>query len=190
MSSNLIVVCDACVLYSAVLRDLCMRLSLAELFEARWTQEIHEEWMRNLLKNRPDVTKERLLRVKDLMNSQLSNALITGYEDSIAELRLSDPGDRHVLAAAIKVNASVILTYNLSDFPTNYVAQYGVSAEHPDNFLCRLLKLYPERVMGVIREGRKKLKNPPISAIDYLGVLRQQLLPKTVAILANHLDQI
>lgn len=50
------VLVDACVLYPAPLRDLVMHLALTDLFRARWTDRIHEEWMRNLLDARPDLT--------------------------------------------------------------------------------------------------------------------------------------
>ncbi len=62
MASNPIALYDACVLYSAPLRDLLMQLALTDLFQARWTDEIHDEWIRNVLKNRPDLTIEQLTR--------------------------------------------------------------------------------------------------------------------------------
>ncbi|MFM7881545.1 MAG: PIN domain-containing protein, partial [Microcystis panniformis] len=57
MVSNFTALFDACVLYAAPLRDFLMRLALTDLFRAKWTDEIHDEWIRNLLKNRPDLTE-------------------------------------------------------------------------------------------------------------------------------------
>ncbi|MEZ2233262.1 PIN domain-containing protein [Microcoleus sp.] len=102
MASNPIALYDACVLYSAPLRDLLMQLALTDLFQARWTDEIHDEWIRNVLKNRPDLTIEQLTRTKDLMNRYVRDCLVTGYEWIIPSLNLPDPNDRHILAAAIK----------------------------------------------------------------------------------------
>ena len=68
MASNFTAIYDACILYSAPLRDLLMQLALTDLFRARWTEQIHNEWMRNVLKNRPDLTLEQLTRTKELMN--------------------------------------------------------------------------------------------------------------------------
>src|SRR3954468_23279831 len=96
-----IVVFDACVLYSAPLRDFLMRLALTDLFQARWTEEIHDEWIRNVLATRPDVTKESLVRCRELMDQHVPDSLVTGYELLIPTLALPDPDDRHVLAAAI-----------------------------------------------------------------------------------------
>lgn len=54
------VIYDACVLYPSALRDFLIQLAMTDLFKARWTNQIHDEWMRNLLKNRPDLTSDRL----------------------------------------------------------------------------------------------------------------------------------
>lgn len=115
---NFTVLFDACVLYSAPLRDFLMHLAMTDLFRAKWTDEIHDEWIRNLLKNRPDLTQERLQRTRDLMNSSVRDCLVSGYVDLIPSLTLPDQDDRHVLAAAICGGADVIVTYNLSDFPS------------------------------------------------------------------------
>ena len=120
---------DACVLYSAALRDLLMRLALTDLFRARWTDEIHDEWIRNVLANRPDLKREQLERTRTLMNAHVRDCLVNGYEDLIEGLDLPDPDDRHVLAAAIRTRASVIVTFNLDDFPADYLAKYGVEAQ-------------------------------------------------------------
>lgn len=63
-----VVVLDACVLYPAPLRDFLMHLTLLDSFRARWTEKIHSEWIRNVLKSRPDLNLEQLERTKNLMN--------------------------------------------------------------------------------------------------------------------------
>lgn len=116
--ANFTAVYDACVLYPAPLRDLLMWLALTDLFKARWTDEIHDEWIRNVLKQRPDLTLEQLTRTKTLMNSNVRDCLVTGYESIIPSLQLPDAGDCHILAAAIRCNADVIITFNLRGFST------------------------------------------------------------------------
>jgi len=108
---------DACVLYPAPLRDLLMSLALTGLFRAKWTAAIHEEWIGNLLRNRDDLTRPQLERTRDLMDRAVPDALVAGYEELIDPLTLPDPDDRHVLAAAIRGRADVIVTSNLKDFP-------------------------------------------------------------------------
>jgi len=94
-----------------------MHLALTDLFRAKWTDAIHEEWIRNLLKDRPDLTREQLERTRRLMDAHTRDSIVTDYEDLIPALSLPDSDDRHVLAAAIRSGADVIVTFNLADFP-------------------------------------------------------------------------
>jgi hypothetical protein len=90
-------VLDACVLYPAPLRDFLMELAAGGLFRAKWTEQIHDEWIRNLLKKRDDLTIEQLTRTKTLMNTAIPDCMIEGYEELIVGLQLPDEDDRHVL---------------------------------------------------------------------------------------------
>lgn len=101
----LTVLYDASVLYPAPLRDLLMRLALTDVFRARWTADIHEEWMRNVLQSRPDLTREQLERTRALMDANVRDGVVKGYQSMIPRLQLPDPDDRHVLAAAIRAKA-------------------------------------------------------------------------------------
>ena len=78
MSSNFTVIYDACVLYPAPLRDFLMRLALTDLFRARWSRDIHDEWIRNVLKDRADLTPLQLERTRNLMDSHVRDCLVTG----------------------------------------------------------------------------------------------------------------
>ena len=99
---------DACVLFPAPVRDLPLHLAVTDQFRARWTDAIHEEWIRAVLNSRPDLSRERLERTRRLMDAHVRDALITDFEDLIPTLTLPDPDDRHVLAAAIRARADVI----------------------------------------------------------------------------------
>lgn len=120
--ANFVAVYDACVLYPAPLRDLLVRLALTGLFRAKWSSQIHDEWTRSALKSRPDLSLDRLQRTRDLMDRAVPDCLVTGHEGLIEQLKLPDPNDRHVLAAAIRSQAGVIVTFNLKDFPTEALA--------------------------------------------------------------------
>lgn len=101
---------DANVLYPAPLRDLLMHLAVARTYRLKWSALIHEEWISNLLRNRPDLTRATLESTRDTMNSAVPDALVGGFEALIPSLSLPDENDRHVLAAAITGGADAILT--------------------------------------------------------------------------------
>ena len=172
---------DACVLYPAALRDLLMWLALTDLFRAKWTDAIHEEWMRNVLKDRPDLTRTQLERTRGLMNATVRDCLVTDYEVLIEALELPDPNDRHVLAAAIRGHADVIVTSNLKHFPADTLHRYGLEAQHPDQFITHLLHLAPTTVYQAVKLQRDALNNPPRTAEELLETLEKQGLVQTVA---------
>jgi predicted nucleic acid-binding protein len=177
----LIALLDANVLYPAPLRDFLVRLSITGVFAARWTPEIHNEWTRNVLANRPDLTPEQLQRTCDLMNSAVRDCLVTGYQQLIDTLVLPDINDRHVLAAAIHARAEIIVTFNRKDFPAAALEPYGIEAQHPDEFVSGLLDMDEAAVMEAAGRQRAALKNPPKSLEEFLAILEQQALTRTVA---------
>ena len=171
------VVYDANILYSAPLRDFFVQLAASKILEARWTEEIHTEWMRNVLLNRSDLRSEQLARTKNLMNENVENCLVEGYEQIIPELELPDPGDRHVLAAAIHCRADFIVTFNLRDFPAENLKQYNIEPLHPDEFILRILNFKFEGVCQAVEKQRIRLKNPPKTPDEYLQTLVELGLP-------------
>jgi hypothetical protein len=178
---------DANVLYPAELRNLLMHLALIGIFRAKWSADVHEEWIRNLLANRPDLTREKLERTRQLMEKAAPDALVTGYEHLIAGLRLPDRDDRHVLAAAIHCGASVIVTRNLVDFPPEALKQFDLEAQHPDEFILHLLDLAPGLVIEAAENHRLSLKNPPKTVEQYMAALELQGLPQTAALLREYI---
>ncbi len=178
-----IVLLDACVLYPAPLRSFLMYLAITDVFQARWSNDIHLEWMRNVLRNRQDVTLKQIERVRSLMDANVRDCLVVGYETVMPTLSLPDPDDRHVLAAAIHCRADVILTFNLKDFPASALAPFGIVAQHPDDFVSGLLKLSPDKVCEAAHNQRSSLKNPPMDASQYLATLERQGLVQTVSAL-------
>lgn len=178
--SEPIAVLDACVLYPAPLRDLLMHLTLVDAFRARWTEAIHDEWIRNLLVNRPELRPEQLERTRRLMNAHARDALVENYESLIDALDLPDEDDRHVLAAAIHVRAEVIVTFNLRDFPPETLAPYSIYAVHPDEFIMSLLETDADLVRLAAERQWRSLKNPPKSLVEFLEILRHNGLAKSV----------
>jgi predicted nucleic acid-binding protein len=172
---------DANVLYPSGLRNFLMHLALTGTFRAHWSAEVHDEWIRNLLKNRPDLSPDKLERTRHLMDKAIPDALVTGYEHLIDSIELPDRDDRHVVAAAIRGGASVIVTRNLVDFPGHALRNFGIEAQHPDDFVLALLETFPDLVLEAARTHRASLKNPPNTQDEYLVELDAQGLAKSVA---------
>lgn len=174
---------DANVLYPAPLRDLLLQLAAINLFRARWSAHIHGEWIASLLEREPHRNRVSLERTRRLMDEAISDSLVTGYERLIAKLRLPDPDDRHVLAAAMRGACDTIVSFNLRDFPASALKPHRVLAIHPDVFLAEKLGSDPERFTFAIRRIRARLRSPPMSVLQYLAVLTRQGLPQTTAML-------
>jgi hypothetical protein len=158
------------------------------LVRARWTEAIHDEWVRNVLADNPALSPDRLARTRTLMNEAVRDCLVTGYEDLISSVSLPDPDDRHVLAAAIRADAQVIVTFNLKDFPVTVLASYNIEAQHPDEFLASLFDAAPGPVCGAVKRQREGLRNPPKTAEELLATLESQGLVQTIAQLRQFAD--
>jgi predicted nucleic acid-binding protein len=178
---------DANVLYSALVRDLLMNLTNTGLFRPKWSRAVQDEWITNLLENRPDLKPEQLERTRLLMDKHVPDALVTGYESLVEGLLLPDPDDRHVLAAAIHGRADVIVTENLRDFPAEFLAPFGIEAQHPDEFVLHLLDLAPGVVCRAADHHRQTLKKPPKTIEEYVGTLEAQGLTQTASVLREYM---
>jgi len=157
-----------------------MRLALTDLFKARWTDQIHDEWIGALLREGKH-SKETLIAVRDLMDAHVRDAKVIGYEGLIEVLQLPDPKDRHVLAAAIRCNADAIVTFNLKDFPEAALAQYEIDVIHPDDFIYYQIDMAPARCCEALRNQRLALQNPAYTVDEFLATLQKQQLPQTVS---------
>ncbi len=188
--SHLTVIYAACVLYPAPLRSFLMYLAMSGLFRACWTNDIHEEWMRNVVQDYPDITRQQVEKIRDLMNAHVADCAVTGYEGLISSLTLPDPGDRHVLAAAIHCGASIIVTFNLKDFPNELLKPFEIEAQHPDDFLVQQLDFAPDVVCAAAKQQRAGLINPPLSVEQYLASLERQRLRQTVSRLQDLVELI
>lgn len=179
--SQRVALLDAYVLYPAPLRDLFLELAVAGLFQAKWSADIHQEWIVALLRNEPWRSRAALDRTRDLMDQAVRDCLVTDYASLIPTLDLPDIGDRHVLAAAIVGRCEVIVTQNLAHFPAGVLTPLGIEAEHPDAFLSTHLTLGPDDFCDAVRNVRARLVNPPYSVAEYLGILSRQGLVATIS---------
>ena len=151
------------------------------IYRARWAEQIHDEWIRNLLDKRPGLDPEKLQRTRKLMNANVPGSVVRGYEPLVCGLSLPDPSDCHVVAAAIQTLAEAIITFNLKDFPSEYLAQYNLQAIHPDELIADQYDLHASSVIEAAISHRVGLKNPPFDSGQYLDLLLNQGLSQTVS---------
>lgn len=184
-----VVVLDACVFYPAMLRDFLLRLAQTGLFAAKWTDRIHDEWIGALSHDRPELVP-KLPRTRELIDQAIPDCLVVNYEAFVAGLQLPDPDDRHVLAAAIRCDAQIILTSNLKDFPNSTLAQYDIEAMHPDVFIEHQFGLSQALVLAVAKQHRSALSRPAMTPTEYLDALTGAGLVVSAEILRDYLDLI
>ena len=176
---------DACVLYPAPLRDFLLRVAAARAFVPLWSDDILDEMVRSVVRDRPDLDPARLNRTVQLMNSAFPQARVTGYGKRIKELELPDVGDRHVLASAIAGRAEVIATFNLKDFPAEVLRRHGTVALHPDVVVGQLLDMDADAVVRGLSALVASLKLPPQTAAEVLETLAHVGLPESAARIAG-----
>lgn len=179
MISTFTALFDANVLVGIRLKSLLLFQAQTGVFRARWSNDIHDEWIRAVQKVHPDVDPARLRRQREMMDRSVLDCVVTGYETLIPTLDLPDPDDRHVLAAAIVGKASVIVTFNESDFPPVSLAPYGIERMHPDCFLLDLDSVDPAEFMEAVGWDFSHYVKRPLTVDEYLADLTKAGIPRT-----------
>ncbi|NKX87596.1 PIN domain-containing protein [Nocardia coubleae] len=174
---------DANVLYGNAMRDILIRLARAGLVQAKWTDAILDEMTSNLAAKRPDIASTKLSRLRELMIEAVPDCMVGGFEPLIEGLKLPDLDDRHVLAAAIKVGAQVIVTANLRDFPADVLADWNMEAKSPDEFVLDQIALDDRIVWACVQQIADSRRNPPETVEDVLDALESAGLVASVAAL-------
>jgi predicted nucleic acid-binding protein len=179
-----IVVYDANVLYPNTLRDLLIRIAqLPHLVQAKWTDKILDETLNAVRKNFPDISAEKANILRERMNAAVRDCLVVGYEPLIEILDLPDPDDRHVLAAAIKVNAQVIVTRNRKHFPGRKLAPWGIRAKSPDDFVRDTFAIDRQAVWACVQQIVDSRTQRPVTIDDVLDELARDGLVGSAAAL-------
>jgi hypothetical protein len=171
------------VLFPAFISSLLLWLASARLFRARWTDQIHKEWIENRLDRYPDLNRAQLERRRKRMDTEFADSLVTDYEGLISSLTLPDSNDCHVLAAAITCRAHVIVTTNLRDFPDSSLSQYSILAQHPDDFILDQIDLHSDSarlVSTAIAQHKRSLTESRPTWTNYFAFMaKETVLPKS-----------
>lgn len=169
---------DANVFYGARLRSLVLFVAQTKLFRARWSEQVHDEWVRNLIANRPDLKPESLAKTRAAMNAAVPDCLVEGYEPLIQGIELPDPDDRHIVAAAIMTRANVIVTFNEKDFPAETLSGFRLHTKHPDEFLLEAFSLSRPQFVEAVRGDFTHYGDPPLVYAEYLESLKKAGVPQ------------
>lgn len=180
IANPFVVVLDANVLYPFRTRDVLFTFAQQGLFRARFTTDIINEWTRSLISNKPEL-EESVQQQASIVAEVFDECYVEGYEPLIDGLSLPDQDDRHVLAAAIKCSAQIIVTENRRDFPADILEQYGIEALGADDMLANTFDLFPIDGARALRTVRKRYDNPPFTPSEFLLDLTKCGMPKLAA---------
>lgn len=165
ISNRITVVLDACVLCSPLKRGLILFLAESALFRVHWSVEIMDETeaaiVTILRKKDHETVTERALQARRIMTRAFEDATVQNYQrfgKTIGEL--PDEGDRHVMAAAIKSKADIIVTENLKDFPRKKLAAYGIKPQSSDDFIADAINIDTSLAIAAIKRFRLSLNRP------------------------------
>ena len=188
-SARYTAVLDANVLYPALLRDVLLSLAHADLYSAKWTEHIKDEWTRSLLRDRPAMGAQ-IAAAAEAMEASIPDCFVNGYEHLIDGLVLPDPDDRHVLAAAITGHADAIITWNEKDFPREVLDPFGIELQTPDEFVLNQVMLRGVIALTAIKGMRERWERPQFTAVAFVDLLEKRGLPQTAAHLRDVVDLI
>jgi predicted nucleic acid-binding protein len=176
-SARFTCVLDTNVIFPVEIRDLLFWFAHYDLFTPKWSENILDEWAK-VIKKKGGTDEDIENRIRKTRQA-FPDAMVENYESLIKTLKLPDEKDRHVLAAAIKTNANLIVTHNLKDFPNDYLAQFGLSAKSPDDFAADLIDLNPKQAIQAFRELVLNRRNPELDEYEVLVRFRKNGLKDT-----------
>ena len=169
MRADYKVVLDACVLIPMPLADTLLRLASGRrLYLPKWTDQIMTEVNRNLAGNF-GLTRSQVVYRESEIRRHFPEAWVEGHEDLIYTMT-NHPKDRHVLAAAVRCNAKVIVTHNVKDFPRTALEPYSITAMGPSTFLRNLYDLDSEFVAMTLMQQAASINKTIEYVLDRLSI--------------------
>ena len=178
-------VLDTNVIYPIETRDILFWFAFYDLFTVKWSSHVFTEW-ENVMR-RKGITDEEIQKRIANANSAFPDAQVNNYEELIEKLELPDPDDRHVLAAAIKTNANIIVTNNIKDFPDEYLTKFGLRAISADDFLTDIVDLNPDVAIKAFKKLVLNRRNPDLDEFQVLDIFRKRGLKQTADYLHSQL---
>ncbi len=176
-SVRFICVLDTNVIYPLWIRDLLLWFAHYDLYTPKWSKHIFDEW--DVVMTRKGISEEDRSKRISIVNEAFPDGMVENYESLAQMLDLPDEKDKHVLAAAIKTNANLIVTNNLKDFPVDYLTSFSLSAKSADDFLTDIIDLNHDASIRAFKDMVLQKKNPPYDKYEVLDILRRNSLKDT-----------
>ncbi len=165
-------VLDTNVIYPIDVRDLLFWFAHYDLFTPKWSKHIFDEWT-DVMK-RKNISEKEITKRVNFAYRAFPDAMVDNYESLIATIDLPDKKDCHILAAAIKTNANLIVTNNLKDFPKDYLASFGLAAKSPDDFASDIIDLNQVKAVDAFRKLVLNRRNPEMDEYKVLDRFRER----------------
>jgi predicted nucleic acid-binding protein len=177
-------VLDTNVIYPIEIRDLLLWFAHFDLYTPKWSVSIFAEW--EAVMRRKGLSEPEIQRRMDRVNRAFPDAIVNNYETLIDLINLPDIDDRHVLAAAIKCEADIIVTNNLRDFPQVAPDTFGLTAKSADDFLTDIIDINHGTALDAFKTLVRNRRNPDLDEYQVLNLLRKNELADT----ANYLHSL
>ncbi len=184
---------DACSLASVWKRNILLSLAEYELFRLRWSQEVLNETERAIFKilakkvNNENDVNNRAKSAVAAMNAAFPEALVEDY-DGFLEMgnNLADKDDKHVLAAALKTQAQMLVTENLRHFPATILEPMNIEAKSADEFIADAIELDIALAIPALTKMRKRFNKPYLTADEMLTKMESVGLTITASTLRRY----
>jgi hypothetical protein len=134
----------------------------------------------------PSFTEESGKRLVSAMNAAFPYAEVEPTLEHYQRLRaysLPDEDDRHVLAAAVAAEATVLCTANTKDFPESVTASLGVETMTPDALPCLLITEFETRMLAAHAAAVASLRGATDGST--IRALRRAGAPAAAALMAG-----
>lgn len=183
---------DACALAGALKRNLLCTLAEAGFFRIRWSAEVLDETERAIAEilTRKKVTDAaaRAARARAALEAAFEEALVVDYGTllPVCAGTLPDPQDAHVVAAALKTQAAIIVTDNLRHFPSAQMDALNLEVRSADGFIADTIALDPGRAVAAIQRMRQRFQKPEITQARLLLDMEASGLTEVVDVLRDH----
>jgi predicted nucleic acid-binding protein len=177
-------------------RNLLCTLAEAEFFRIRWSDRILDETegaiATMLAAKGESEAPAKAGQAREKLAIAFEDAMVTDYEHLVCVCNgsIPDPKDAHVIAAALKTQAAIIVTDNLRDFPLPFLARLNLDARSADEFIADSIALDPGRAVAALKKMRLRLKQPALTAEALLETMDARSLPETVNILKPHVQSL